>query len=81
MASVMVEAAPDTVGGPPPGIHVLWMTTGLGCEGESVALTSATNPSLEDLLHGVIPNSPRIEREPAWRQPGTAPQRPHRGRE
>jgi PAS domain S-box-containing protein len=26
------------------------MTTGLGCEGESVALTSATNPSLEDLL-------------------------------
>jgi len=60
MASVVGEAAPDTVGGPPPGIHVLWMTTGLGCEGESVALTSATNPSLEDLLHGVIPNSPRI---------------------
>ena len=27
--------------------HVLWMTTGLSCEGDSVAMTSATNPSLE----------------------------------
>jgi len=32
--------------------HVLWMTTGLSCEGDSVAMTSATNPSLEELLRG-----------------------------
>jgi hydrogenase small subunit len=40
--------------------HVLWMTTGLSCEGDSVAMTSATNPSLEDIIHGVIPGMPRV---------------------
>jgi hypothetical protein len=28
--------------------HILWLTTGLSCEGDSVAMTSITNPSLED---------------------------------
>ncbi|HYF27276.1 MAG TPA: hydrogenase expression protein HypE [Baekduia sp.] len=41
-------------------VHVLWVTGGLGCDGESVAMTSATNPSLEDLLQGTIPGTPRI---------------------
>ena len=41
-------------------VHILWMTAGLGCDGESVAMTAATSPSLEDLLAGVIPDSPRI---------------------
>ncbi|HEU0316446.1 MAG TPA: hydrogenase expression protein HypE, partial [Solirubrobacteraceae bacterium] len=41
-------------------VHVLWMTAGLGCDGESVAMTAATNPSLEDLLDGVIPDMPHI---------------------
>ena len=41
-------------------VHVLWLTSGLGCDGESVAMTAATNPSLEDLLRGVLPGMPRI---------------------
>jgi hydrogenase small subunit len=40
--------------------HVLWMTTGLSCEGDSVAMTSATNPSLEDIIQGVIPGMPNV---------------------
>ncbi len=36
-------------------VHVLWLTSGLGCDGESVALTGATSPSLEDLLRGCLP--------------------------
>lgn len=40
--------------------HVVWMTTGLGCDGDSVAMTSATNPSLEDLLQRVIPGMPEV---------------------
>ena len=40
--------------------HVLWMTTGLGCDGDSVAMTSATNPSLEDIITGAIPGMPRV---------------------
>jgi len=41
-------------------VHVLWLTAGLGCDGESVAMTAATNPSIEDLLAGVIPDMPRV---------------------
>jgi hydrogenase small subunit len=41
-------------------VHVLWLTSGLGCDGDSVAMTAATSPSLEDLLRGVLPGMPRI---------------------
>jgi hydrogenase small subunit len=41
-------------------IDVLWLTAGLGCDGESVALTNATQPSLEDILSGAIPNIPKV---------------------
>ncbi len=41
-------------------IHVLWITAGLGCDGETIALTGATQPSLEDLVLGGIPWIPRI---------------------
>ena len=30
-------------------VSVLWITSGLGCDGDSIAMTAATNPSLEDL--------------------------------
>ncbi len=41
-------------------VTVLWLTTGLGCDGESIAMTSATNPSLEDLLRGCLPGMPAV---------------------
>jgi hydrogenase small subunit len=41
-------------------INVIWMTSGLGCDGDTVALTAATNPSLEDLLRGCFPGMPPI---------------------
>jgi hydrogenase small subunit len=41
-------------------VHVVWLTSGLGCDGESVAMTSATSPSLEDLWRGVLPGMPRL---------------------
>jgi hypothetical protein len=40
--------------------HVLWMTVGLSCEGDSVAMTSATSPSLEDIITGAIPGMPKV---------------------
>ena len=46
--------------------HVLWVTTGLSCEGDSVAMTSATNPSLEDIITQAIPGMPTHRRA----QPG-----------
>jgi hydrogenase small subunit len=41
-------------------VNVLWITSGLGCDGDTVALTSATNPSLEDLLRGCFPGMPPL---------------------
>src|SRR5262245_26319589 len=41
-------------------VHVIWMTSGLGCDGATVALTAATSPSLEELLTGAIPGMPRV---------------------
>src|SRR3954454_24019918 len=40
--------------------HVLWITSGLSCEGDSVAMTSATNPSLEDIITQAIPGMPKV---------------------
>ena len=36
-------------------IHVLWITAGLGCDGDSVSITAATQPSIEDVVLGAIP--------------------------
>ena len=41
-------------------VHIVWMTSGLGCDGDTVAMTAATNPSLEDLLTGAIPGMPGL---------------------
>src|SRR3954467_7096428 len=40
--------------------HVLWITAGPPREGDSVAMTSATNPSLEDIITGAIPGMPTV---------------------
>ncbi|HEY3860702.1 MAG TPA: hydrogenase expression protein HypE [Verrucomicrobiae bacterium] len=41
-------------------IDVLWITAGLGCDGDTVAITAATQPSLEDILLGLIPGIPKV---------------------
>ena len=40
-------------------VHILWITAGLGCDGDSVSITAATQPSVEDVLLGAIPGCPR----------------------
>jgi hydrogenase small subunit len=41
-------------------IDVLWITAGLSCDGDSVAVTAATQPAIEDILLGAIPGIPRV---------------------
>ncbi len=41
-------------------VDILWITAGLGCDGDSIAITAATQPSLEDILLGAIPGLPRV---------------------
>jgi len=41
-------------------VHVLWITAGLSCDGDSVSITAATQPSIEDVLLGAIPGLPKV---------------------
>ena len=41
-------------------VHILWITAGLGCDGDTISITAATQPSLEDILLGAIPGLPRV---------------------
>jgi hydrogenase small subunit len=43
-----------------PEIDILWITAGLSCDGDTIAITAATQPSLEDLLLGAIPGIPKV---------------------
>jgi hydrogenase small subunit len=42
-------------------MDILWLTAGLGCDGESISITAATQPSLEDLRFGALPWVPPIK--------------------
>src|SRR6202051_5340126 len=41
-------------------VHVLWITAGLGCDGDSVSITAAMQPSIEDVVMGAIPGLPKV---------------------
>src|SRR5271154_3456098 len=41
-------------------VHILWITAGLGCDGDSVSITAAMQPSIEDVLLGAIPGLPKV---------------------
>jgi hydrogenase small subunit len=49
-----------TNGGKQPVVHVLWINAGLSCDGDSVALTAAMQPSIEDIVLGVLPGLPKV---------------------
>src|SRR3981189_3118110 len=40
-------------------IDVLWITAGLGCDGDTIAMTAATQPSIEDLVLRCFPSVPK----------------------
>jgi hydrogenase small subunit len=47
--------------GKDPVVHVLWINAGLSCDGDSVALTAAMQPSIEDIVLGTLPGLPKVE--------------------
>ena len=55
----MREVSPIT----PPSIeavHVVWLTAGLSCDGDTIAMTGASLPSIEELVGGSVPGVPRV---------------------
>lgn len=41
-------------------VHVVWITAGLGCDGDTISVTAAEQPSIEDILLGAIPGLPKV---------------------
>jgi hydrogenase small subunit len=41
-------------------VHIVWLTAGLSCDGDSVSITAAEQPSIEDVVMGAIPGLPKV---------------------
>src|SRR5579859_5037427 len=41
-------------------VDIVWITAGLGCDGDSVSITAAMQPSIEDVILGAIPGLPKV---------------------
>jgi len=41
-------------------VHILWITAALGCDGDTISITAATQPSIEDIVLGAIPGLPKV---------------------
>ena len=65
-----------------PTVHILWINAGLSCDGDSVALTAATQPSIEEIALGALPGPAEGRRPLAVdrlrQRPGRRQQRLHR---
>jgi hydrogenase small subunit len=51
----MAMTASDTL------VNVLWIPAGLSCDGDSVALTGATQPAIEEIALGALPGLPKVK--------------------
>jgi hydrogenase small subunit len=40
-------------------VHILWTSEGMSCDGDTVSVTAATLPSLEDVVLGAVPGLPK----------------------
>ncbi|HLU45803.1 MAG TPA: hydrogenase expression protein HypE [Natronosporangium sp.] len=62
--TTMAEPGPTATGGGPDEqdpVHILWINAGLSCDGDSVSLTAATQPSIEQIVMGGLPGLPKVQ--------------------
>src|SRR5688572_26836240 len=57
---IVIETKDNFVSTPLREVEILWLTAGLGCDGDTIAMTAASQPSIEDILLGAIPGIPRV---------------------
>src|SRR3569832_387999 len=43
-----------------PEVHILWTSEGMSCDGDTVSVTAAMRPSIEDVVLGLIPGLPKV---------------------
>jgi len=59
----------ESVATPIDEMSILWLSAGLSCDGESIAITGASQPTIEDLLRGAIPWTPKLTLHNAFLAP------------
>src|SRR6185312_10400992 len=61
MEDGMAEAmAPDERATGVDEVHILWISEGMSCDGDTVSITAAGQPGIEDVLLGTIPGLPKV---------------------
>jgi len=58
--AMTAERVAETAETDEPVVHILWVNAGLSCDGDSVALTAATQPTIEEIVLGAFPGLPKI---------------------
>ena len=41
-------------------ISILWISEGMSCDGDTVSMTAAGQPAIEDVVLGLIPGLPKV---------------------
>ncbi|MEV0625959.1 hydrogenase expression protein HypE [Nonomuraea wenchangensis] len=41
-------------------MHILWISEGMSCDGDTVSITAATQPAIEDVVNGTVPGLPKV---------------------
>ncbi|GAA2737680.1 hydrogenase expression protein HypE [Actinocorallia aurantiaca] len=41
-------------------MHILWISEGMSCDGDTVSITAASQPAVEDVVNGVVPGLPKV---------------------
>ena len=57
------QQAPGTESASPAGVDevtILWISEGMSCDGDTVSITAASQPSIEDVVLGLIPGMPKV---------------------
>ncbi len=41
-------------------VHILWISEGMSCDGDTVSMTAGAQPAIEDVVLGLIPGLPKV---------------------
>jgi hydrogenase small subunit len=41
-------------------VHILWISEGMSCDGDTVSVTAAMQPSIEEVVMGLVPGLPKV---------------------
>jgi hydrogenase small subunit len=41
-------------------VDILWISEGMSCDGDTVSVTAASQPAIEDVLLGLVPDLPKV---------------------